>query len=238
MDENKNDVTVVRGLSPAEVIMQAVKSDTDLEKLAKAMELQERFEATQAKKAYHVAMAAFKSNPPKINKDKSVAYKEVRYSHASLANVTEKINAELSKHGLSAAWTTKQNGQVEVTCKITHAQGHSEETTLKAGADSTGSKNSIQAIGSTITYLQRYTILALTGLATSDQDDDGKISEGEEGFITADQATHIKNMLEFSGANKMKLLSYLNAAKVEDILAKDYNRAIKGIEDHQARNGK
>ena len=59
-----------------------------------------------------------------------------------------------------------------MTCKITHEQGYSEETTITAPADLTGSKNVIQAIGSTISYLERYSILALTGLTTYEMDND------------------------------------------------------------------
>src|SRR3990167_1915997 len=157
----KRKVANVEVNSPAEMIGIAVSGKANLEQLKGLLDLQERFEATQAKKAYHSAMAAFKANPPKINKDKTVSYAagggKTTYNHASLANVTDKINAELSKYGLSASWSTKQNGTISVTCKITHVQCHSEETTLSASADATGSKNAIQAIGSTITYLERYT---------------------------------------------------------------------------------
>ena len=45
---------------------------------------------------------------------------------------------------------------------------------LSAPPDSSGSKNSIQAIASTLTYLQRYTLLSITGLAASEADDDGR----------------------------------------------------------------
>lgn len=175
----KNPVVVETG-SPTGLIKQAVESGADLEKLGKLLELQERWDATQAKKAYNQAMAEFKANPPKIGKDKTVSYGNTKYNHASLANVTDKVNTELSKYGLSAFWTTNQNGKILVTCRITHVQGHSENTTLSASADTSGSKNPIQAIGSAITYLQRYTLLALTGLATFDQDDDGLKSESEQ----------------------------------------------------------
>ena len=180
--ENKS-LTIIRDNSPAEMIRMAVAGKADLDKLEKLLSLQERYEANEARKAYHMAMAAFKANPPKIDKDKRVSFAtsvgKTTYNHASLANVTEKISAELSKHGLSASWATKQNGAVSVTCKITHIKGHSEETTLSASADTSGSKNAIQAIGSTITYLERYTLLALTGLATYDQDDDGRTAGGK-----------------------------------------------------------
>lgn len=219
--------------SPAELIASAVKSDTDLDQLEKLLKLQERWETSEAKKAYNKAMAEFKANPPKIDKDKRVSYKtsngRMDYRHASLANVCEKINTELSKHGLSASWTTKQNGSIIVTCKITHAQGHSEETALSAAADTTGSKNSIQAIGSTISYLSRYTLLCLTGLATVDQDDDGKQADPE--CISADEAIHIQNEIANVDGNMGKLLKFVKADKVENILKSDYSKVLKLIDD-------
>ena len=166
--------------SPLMLAAELVQKDgnMDVEKLSELLKIQERYEANQAKKAYHQAMSDLKADPPEITKDRHVHYKtktgETDYDHATLGNVTSCINKALSEHGLTASWVTSQdNGSVMVTCKITHVLGHSESTCLSAAPDNTGSKNPIQAIGSTVTYLQRYTLLALTGLATSDQDDDG-----------------------------------------------------------------
>jgi hypothetical protein len=58
--------------------------------------------------------------------------------------------------------------------------GHSEETTLKAIPDTSGSKNSIQAIGSTVTYLERYTLLAAMGMAAAGMDNDGRTVDEEQ----------------------------------------------------------
>ena len=172
--KKKNEIQKTE--SPLMAAAELVKANGNMEvgKLKELLDLQERWEAGQAKKAYVQAMSAFKASPPEILKDRTVSYKDVRYTHASLYNVTTKINQELSKHGLTASWVTSQdNGSIKVTCKITHIMGHSEETCLSAPPDNTGSKNAIQAIASTVTYLERYTLLALTGLATADQDDDG-----------------------------------------------------------------
>ena len=45
---------------------------------------------------------------------------------------------------------------------------------MSAPADSSGSKNPVQQIGSTMTYLQRYTLIGALGLTTADKDDDGR----------------------------------------------------------------
>jgi len=225
MTEQKESALQV--VPPAEMIKQAVAGGADLDKLEKLLTLQERWEANEARKAYHRAMAEFKANPPKIDKDKTVKYKEVKYTHASLANVVEKITAELSKYGLSASWRTQQNGKIIVTCKITHVMGHSEETSLGADADTTGSKNSIQAIGSTITYLERYTLLATLGLATYEADDDGVSSEEK---ITEEQLHILRDEIIAANSTEEKLLKFMGLEKIEDMPKSDFNKAKAALE--------
>ena len=222
-------VMVQTSRTPAQLIESAIdKGGIDLEKLQKLLEIQRDWETNEARKAYHKAMSLFKANPPDIEKDKAVSYLNVKYRHATLSNVTKKINAELSKYGLSASWTVKQNGAVSVTCRITHEQGHSEETTLTAAADTSGSKNAIQAIGSTISYLERYTLLALTGLATHDMDDDTqaiseKISEAEVSMIQ-------DHLLEMGAESVDKFLAYMKLEKLEDMPKSELKKAMTAIE--------
>lgn len=235
MDTKKDEqeVVVTQGSTPADMIRIAVSGGADLDKLEKLLILQERYEVNEARKAYHKAMANFKASPPKINKDKNVAYAtsagKVGYKHASLANVTEKINSELSKYGLSASWTTKQNGQICVTCRITHEFGHSEETTLCAPSDTSGSKNAIQAIGSTITYLERYSLLALTGLATYDQDDDTKAMGAPVEFISEKEQHQLADLLIAKEIKESKFLEYMKVAALAEIPKVKFQQAITAI---------
>ncbi|MEW6022821.1 MAG: ERF family protein [Pseudomonadota bacterium] len=166
-------------VAPADLLRYALENGADLDRLEKLMELQQRYEENEARKAYVNAMAEFKLNPPQIVKDKLVQFSGTSYTHATLGNVTSAIVEGLAKHGFSHRWDTEQQGaNVSVTCTITHRKGHSERTTLSAAKDDSGKKNNIQQMASAITYLQRYTLLAATGLATHDQvDDDGASAE-------------------------------------------------------------
>lgn len=165
------------------IIERAANSpEFDLDRLEKLLILKERWDANEARNAYIAAMAAFKANPPKILKNKHVAYRNkagmlTEYDHATHSEVVEKIAAGLAAHGLSHSWGIVQSdGTIEVTCAVTHVGGHFERATLKAVADDSGGKNSIQAIGSAITYLQRYTLLSATGLTSADiEDTDGRV---------------------------------------------------------------
>jgi hypothetical protein len=231
--ETKGEVTVIEKnqATPAETIQLALNKGANLKEIAELMTLQERWEKNEALKAYNQAMSDFKANPPEINKDKTVGYDsktggKVGYKHASLYNVTEKINSALSKHGLSASWTTKQNGAIAVTCKITHVKGHSEETTLSAQADTTGAKNSIQAIGSTVTYLSRYTLLALTGLATFD-DDDGQTAGVE--YIDDKQKSQLVDMLTVKNVKIDFFCSKFNIETLEKLPKEKYQQAVAAL---------
>ena len=153
----------------------------DLERLDRLMDTKERWEAEDARKAYVKALAAFKRNPPELVKNQQVDFSSnkgrTRYSYASLGDVAGQVAAGLAQHGLSHGWAVAQSeGMVKVTCTLTHELGHSEYVEITAPRDDSGNKNSIQQIGSAITYLQRYTLLAITGLAAHEQDDDGQAS--------------------------------------------------------------
>lgn len=160
---------------PLAMAMQAMKAGMSIADMRGMLELQKDWEANEARKAYVQAMSEFKRNPPEIFKRKEVAFSGTQYMHATLGDVTQAIMQALAEHGISHRWDTVQDGgQIVVTCILTHKLGHSESTRLEGAPDDSGKKNRIQQVASTVTYLQRYTLLAATGLATKDiEDDDG-----------------------------------------------------------------
>lgn len=166
-------------LTPVELLRIAVNNNASIDQLTKLMDLQERWERREAKRAYDAAMKAFKLNPPKITKNSRVNFTTSKgttdYRHSTLDHVCDAVIGALSKVGITHRWKIAKDGEwITVTCVLTHELGHAEETSLPGCADNSGNKNPVQAIGSTVTYLQRYTLLAATGLATTEQDDDGR----------------------------------------------------------------
>ena len=163
-------------VTPMQMIAVAVQQGADVERMAQLFDLQLRWEQNEARKAYTQAMATFKKNPPQVEKGRQVSFGNTKYKHATLDDAAAIIGDALSAVGISAAWQTEQDekGLVSVTCILTHVQGHSERVTLKAMPDTSGSKNAIQAVGSVVTYLQRYTLFAATGVAPKGVDTDGK----------------------------------------------------------------
>ena len=144
----------------------ATEDGFSIEKLEKLLDVKERWDAEEARKAFVAAVADFKSNPPQIVKDKQVDFAtskgRTQYRHATLGQVTDATAAGMAHHSLSHSWSVKQEpGRVTVTCTLTHAMGHSEAVSIAGPLDDSGQKNGIQQIGSTITYLERYTLMAI-----------------------------------------------------------------------------
>lgn len=168
---------VIVSQNPSELLALAVKENLDLDKLERLMELQERWTAQQAKGAYYDAMSRFQAAVPELTKSETVSFGGTHgrtYSYASLGVIAAQIKDALQQCGLSYRWEFNQAEQITVSCIITHKDGHSEQTTMMAPADDSGSKNEVQQRGSTLTYLERYTLIGALGLATADSDTDGR----------------------------------------------------------------
>jgi hypothetical protein len=179
------DLPASTALTPMAMVSQAVANGASLEMVSKLIDLQERVEKAQGRRAFDNAVAAAKGEIKPIVKDRVVDFTTQKgrtsYRHESFAAVADGVDQILHKHGLSYRHRASQDGgRLTVTCILAHRDGYSEETTLSAANDNSGNKNDIQSIGSAATYLQRYTLKLALGLATTDKDDDGKATSQEE----------------------------------------------------------
>jgi hypothetical protein len=231
-------------ITPMDMLNRAVSSGADLDMIEKLMNLQERWEAANARKAFDKAVADAKTQIPVIRKNRQVGFESKKagasrtdYRHEDLAEIARTIDPILGAHGLSYRFraTSNVNEPITVTCVISHRDGHFEETTLRAGRDDSGNKNHIQQIGSTITYLQRYTLKAALGLAAA-QDNDGKASEAEpetytapEGSIVPQQVDALIDALEAKGASRKAFLQWAKQKRIEDIPAEHYDACVDAI---------
>ena len=179
----------------------------DLDKFERLMAMQERIQQAEAKRQFNAAIAAAKGEFEKISKNRKVDFTSQKgrtnYRHEDLAEIARAVDPALAKHGLNYRFRVTQEGQrVSVACILAHRDGYSEETLLTAAEDHSGNKNSIQAIGSAASYLQRYTLKAALGLAVSHDDDGaaaGEASQADE-LASDEQIENVRKALEFAGS--------------------------------------
>jgi hypothetical protein len=221
-------------ITPMEMLQIAVEKGADIEKLQQLMSLHERWEANQARKAFVQALTAFKAHPLTVVKNKKAGFDSksggarTEYEYATLAQVITAIVPALSENGLSHRWSTSQGeAGISVTCTLMHAMGHSESVTLSAPADASGAKNTIQAIGSTVSYLERYSLLAITGLAAVDQDDD---AGGVVTLIDAAQKQELVDLIKEVNADSIKLCKYLGIDYIDMLPSTRFAQAKAALE--------
>lgn len=176
-------------ITPASMISLALQNGIDLERLDKLMALHERWEANQARKAFEAAMADAKAEIRPVVKNREVDFTSSRgrtnYEYEDFAAVADAVDSILGRHGLNYRHRPRQEGKsLTIICKMAHRDGHFEEIELTADNDESGNKNGIQGLGSTATYLQRYTVKLALGLAAA-KDDDGR----KAGKAAADKKT-------------------------------------------------
>ncbi|MEE2041253.1 ERF family protein [Nocardiopsis sp. CT-R113] len=119
-------------------------------------------------------LVALQGKLPRIHKGETANVKSDKgsysYSYADLADVSEELLPVLASVGLS--FTTRPtlvDGVFLLAYALVHVSGEREEGLypLPAGGNP-------QAIGSAITYARRYCLLAMTGAAPHNEDDDAR----------------------------------------------------------------
>lgn len=175
--------------TPAALLTTAVQSGLSIEHLERLLAMQEKWEAKEARKEFFHALSNFQMDVPEIKKTKKVGYEhrdgsgKTEYFYATLSDICHSIREPLSRNGLSYRWEiNEETDKITVTCIITHADGHAEKTTMVGQADNSGKKNVIQQRASTVTYLQRYTLIGALGISSADMDNDGQSGAKDKGL--------------------------------------------------------
>lgn len=216
-------------LTPMVMLDRAVSQGASVETLDKLMGLQERWEKNQARKSFDAAIADAKAKLRPVLRNRA-GHNSKRY--ADFAAIATAVDPVLSEFGLSYRFRSEQGEKINVTCILSHKGGHSEETTLSGPADNTGNKNAIQAIGSTLTYLQRYSLVQMLGLAAAD-DDDGLKSD--QSTVTADQAEQLAKIVLECGADINKVLTAFQIESLSDLPAHRFDECVTRLRNAAKR---
>jgi len=225
--EQTGQVVNLPVVTPMSMIERALERGHDVAVIEKLMELQDRNQRDISRRAFDQAIAAAKAEFKPILKSGKVSHGhgKTSFDHETLIDISNAVDGALSRYGLHYRYRVSQTDRIIVTCIIAHKDGHSEETTLSGQPDTSGAKNSIQAVGSTVTYLQRYTLKAALGLAAA-ADDDGRVADQRIGNenITADQWQELTGLIEKAGIDESVVLTAAKVSALDFLPARDFDR--------------
>ena len=158
--------------------------NVDIDKMERLFALQERMMERQAKQAFTEAKIAMRPELPEVTmkghiviRDKADANKIIQDTpFARFEDIHDAVVPIITRHGFDLAFRNglSPDGKVRVTTILSHIAGHAEETVFDLPHDSSGSKNSVQAVGSSTSYGKRYGVLSALNIKVAGEDDDGQ----------------------------------------------------------------
>lgn len=219
------------GISPM-VQMMVDSGQATVEKMGELMSLQERWEANEARKAFHAAKAAAAAELPMIVKNRQNDH--LRTSYADLDAMIAGAGPVLGRHGLSFDFEYDQTSRDEVIthCVTTHAMGFEKRVkvvmpVMKPIQSNSGKNvtNGCQMVGIAMTYGRRYAFGAAFGIATGD-DNDGNMPQQQSAppveMLTESDMAEIKKACEGVGKDFDLWLTYMKTLHpfVGDVMQK------------------
>lgn len=224
----------------------ATNKDANLEVFARLMDERRREEDRAAERAFNAAMSAAKGELSPVLKTRAVDFvgksgTRTKYSYEEFADVARTVDPVFARHGLSYRFSVAQTGDlVKVTCIVSHEAGHSERMPLEGKVDpGTTGMSMVQALGSALTYLQRYSLRAAIGLAAG-RDDDGRGAGGTSPKISVEQADELERLFEETGRSQPMILRLLGVETVADMTVDQWTRTrdnLNVVKAEQRRRG-
>lgn len=205
----------------------------DIDKMMRLMKMRDDAMAQAAKIAYARALSALQADLPTVERNGRITIKEKgtekiiqSTKYALWEDTNEAIKPALKAHGFSLSFRhTREGDRVMVTAILLHEEGHSEETTVPLALDSTGSKNNVQAVGSSLSYGKRYAAGLLLNLTSRGEDDDG-VAAGAPDTISSDQIQELQALIVSKGADLGKFLKYYAIGRLPELPADKFKSAL------------
>lgn len=204
----------------------------DMDKMERLIAMRERLRAIDAETRFSAALAEMQDELPVIEERGKIDIGRGKpQAYALWEDINEAIKPVLARHGFSLTFRTGETeSRVIVTGILRHKGGHKEETTMKLPIDTSGSKNAVQAVGSSTSYGKRYTAAALLNLTSrlaEDKDDDGNAAGIR--LISEEQVAEIRALIDATNTDIAKFCGYMKVDALVNIAAKDFDRAMTAL---------
>jgi len=213
------------------------------DKLQVMLQMQRELLAERRKEAFQTAFVAMSAKMPQVTKEglidlSSGGTRRGSYKYAKWEDMDTVIRPILVEFGFALNfYEPPENGlngkDVTVRGVLMHVDGHSVESQRSAPPDAGPGRNSLQAIGSTITYLRRYIGEGLCNIVRRGIDDDGKSAISKP--ITPAQIKELTDLLKAvkTQPDTFLRLFVTGCEKMEEIPERDFPRLVNALREKQ-----
>lgn len=217
--------------------------NVDIDKMQRLMEMREREMARLAQVEFNKAMKAAQADMPQVVRDADNDQAKSRY--ARYETISEAIQPIITKHGFSLTFsegTTAKENHIRVLCDVMHEGGHTKQYHADIPFDNVGmkgnaNKTNTHAYGSTKSYGKRYLKCDIFDVALKNEDDDGNSAGGEtpQERINEEQLQALQKLIEETQSDIVKFCQLGKIAALPDMLSRDFEPAVRLLNEKKAR---
>lgn len=208
-------------------------SSIPIDRIKQLMDMQRQAELWDAEKQFIAALGRLQPKLPTIEKKGKISFESQRTGtkqntpYALYEDIDRIIRPLLHSEGLSIAFGTQplEKGGLVITATLSHVGGHSRTESMPLPFDTSGSKNTVQAVGSTLSYGKRYLVCAMLNLITVGEDNDATGIDQ----ISQDQQLNIEDLMNecrLTPEGRSKFLETFGVKTISDIQKGGYKAAV------------
>lgn len=226
-------------LTPMQMAYQLMAKGAEFAAVKEMMDYGKQLEADAAEKAFNIAMAEAQKEMGVVVAN--MTNTQTRSKYADYAQLDKALRPIYTKHGFALSFNDGEGAPqdwVRIVCHVTNS-GHTRIYHKDMPADGKGAKGGdvmtkTHAVGAAQSYAMRYLLRMIFNVAVGEADNDGNAPVNT---ITEEQAINLNDLIDVAvdeiGAKRpafvQAMLKFLKTDKIENIAAKDYQRAVDSI---------
>ena len=209
----------------------ALSPEANVENIERLYALREKEIARNAEEAFNTAMLQLRGELMPVLKNKQ--NNQTNSHYADLEAIQKTVHPLLEKYGFYDRYEDDYPAPntVGTTCEIVHVRGHSKRNRVQFELDDKGIKGTVNktsphAAASSMTYGQRLSLCRAVGVRIT-KDDDGNLAGAK--FIDDKSVNALRDLIAETNSDESRFLEMMGAARIENILAKDYSLAMNAL---------
>jgi len=218
-------------------LVERIRAGASLEEVKQFYAFMREIEQHEAAKAAATDFAAMQAELPPIPKLGAIDIGRGKpQKYMRWEDIARLIKPTLAKYGwgLSFRILSESETHVEIKGILEHKSGILRETTRRLPLDKSGSKNIVQAYGSTQSYAMRYVAIALLALAAEGEDDDASKlgpQTSDEFFITEEQANYLAAECDLAELGTNQFCQAFGIEKLSELPRRRFDEAKRRLEN-------
>ncbi len=217
----------------------AINPDVDVAKLSALLDMKERVADKQAEREFNAAMVQLQMVLPRVKKNGFVNKTKAGdpagsgggYNFATWEDMDTVLRPLMREYGFVLSFNSeppgREGGGAWVIGTLLHIGGHSREARINLTLDSGAGKNSLQAMGSTLSYGKRYVAEMLFNIVREGADDDA--TTGGIIYVSAAKAKEIDDLITTTRIDRTAFLQWAEVKSTSEIRLENYTSTLNAI---------